>query len=188
MQSMFAFPSLLTEEDRERCADWKLPLCFVRRRHLEAIEEPGDKEQQSWRMKERVSALVFVCLFGCGCECKCEYASVGNLIYSFCLSRLSLVLSFSSVFFCSFVLFSSAVMDQMKTVSVALVLCLNVGVDPPDVLKPSPCARMECWLSEFLLKKSSSHFYLPVFKTICMHTKIPYCCLHAHTHCDFFCY
>jgi hypothetical protein len=34
----------------------------------------------------------------------------------------------------------------MKTVSVALVLALNIGVDPPDVLKPSPCARMECWI------------------------------------------
>lgn len=37
---------------------------------------------------------------------------------------------------------------QMKTVSVALVLCLNVGVDPPDVVKTSPCARLECWIGE----------------------------------------
>lgn len=34
----------------------------------------------------------------------------------------------------------------MKTVSVALVLCLNVGVDPPDVFKIQPCARLECWI------------------------------------------
>ena len=34
----------------------------------------------------------------------------------------------------------------MKTTSVALVLCLNIGVDPPDVIKISPCARLECWL------------------------------------------
>lgn len=34
----------------------------------------------------------------------------------------------------------------MKTVSVALVLCLNVGVDPPDVVKTQPCARLECWI------------------------------------------
>ena len=34
----------------------------------------------------------------------------------------------------------------MKTVSVALVLCLNVGVDPPDVVKPNPCARLEAWV------------------------------------------
>uniref|UniRef100_A0A8C6Q7M4 Raptor N-terminal CASPase-like domain-containing protein n=1 Tax=Nannospalax galili TaxID=1026970 RepID=A0A8C6Q7M4_NANGA len=36
--------------------------------------------------------------------------------------------------------------DRMKTVRVALVLCLNVGVDPPDVVKTTPCARLECWI------------------------------------------
>lgn len=34
----------------------------------------------------------------------------------------------------------------MKTGCVALVLCLNTSVDPPDVIKISPCARMECWI------------------------------------------
>lgn len=34
----------------------------------------------------------------------------------------------------------------MKTGCVALVLCLNISVDPPDVIKISPCARMECWI------------------------------------------
>ena len=34
----------------------------------------------------------------------------------------------------------------MKTVRVALVLCLNIGTDPPDVVKTSPCARDECWI------------------------------------------
>ncbi|KAL4593841.1 hypothetical protein GN956_G26308 [Arapaima gigas] len=41
---------------------------------------------------------------------------------------------------------TSLFFPQMKTVSVALVLCLNVGVDPPDVVKTSPCARLECWI------------------------------------------
>ena len=36
--------------------------------------------------------------------------------------------------------------ERMKTVSVALVICLNVGVDPPDVTKTDPCARQECWV------------------------------------------
>lgn len=36
----------------------------------------------------------------------------------------------------------------MKTVSVALVLCLNVGVDPPDIVKTQPCARLECWIGK----------------------------------------
>ncbi|MGH0168227.1 UNVERIFIED_CONTAM: hypothetical protein FKN15_054157 [Acipenser sinensis] len=43
--------------------------------------------------------------------------------------------------------------DRMKTVSVALVLCLNVGVDPPDVVKTSPCARLECWIGGFKLTR-----------------------------------
>ncbi|KAK4392361.1 Regulatory-associated protein of TOR 1 [Sesamum angolense] len=36
--------------------------------------------------------------------------------------------------------------ERMKTGCVALVLCLNISVDPPDVIKISPCARMECWI------------------------------------------
>jgi Raptor N-terminal CASPase like domain len=36
--------------------------------------------------------------------------------------------------------------ERLKTTAVALVLCLNIGVDPPDVIKISPCARLECWL------------------------------------------
>ena len=35
--------------------------------------------------------------------------------------------------------------ERMKTAGVALVLCLNLGTDPPDVIKPVPCARRECW-------------------------------------------
>jgi len=36
--------------------------------------------------------------------------------------------------------------ERLKTSSVALVVCLNIGVDPPDVIKISPCARLECWV------------------------------------------
>jgi regulator-associated protein of mTOR len=39
--------------------------------------------------------------------------------------------------------------QRMKTVSVALVVCLNIGTDPPDVVKTSPCARLECWVDPF---------------------------------------
>lgn len=35
--------------------------------------------------------------------------------------------------------------EKMRTVGLALVVCLNIGVDPPDVVKPNPCARKECW-------------------------------------------
>ncbi|KZV17160.1 regulatory-associated protein of TOR 1-like [Dorcoceras hygrometricum] len=41
--------------------------------------------------------------------------------------------------------------DRMKTGCVALVLCLNISVDPPDVIKISPCARMECWIDPFTM-------------------------------------
>lgn len=43
----------------------------------------------------------------------------------------------------------------MKTVSVALVLCLNVGVDPPDIVKTQPCARLECWIGSFIYISSA---------------------------------
>ena len=26
---------------------------------------------------------------------------------------------------------------------IVLTLCLNIGVDPPDVVKPDPCAKLE---------------------------------------------
>jgi Raptor N-terminal CASPase like domain len=36
--------------------------------------------------------------------------------------------------------------DRMKTVGVGLVVALNVGTDPPDVVKPHPCAVLQCWM------------------------------------------
>ena len=36
--------------------------------------------------------------------------------------------------------------DRLKTVSAALAICLNIGVDPPDVIKTTPCAKLECWV------------------------------------------
>lgn len=46
---------------------------------------------------------------------------------------------------------------QMKTEIVALVLCLNIGVDPPDVLKVSPCARLECWIGNIIKHNLIQH-------------------------------
>ncbi|CAH8391318.1 unnamed protein product [Eruca vesicaria subsp. sativa] len=39
--------------------------------------------------------------------------------------------------------------ERMKTGCVALVVCLNITVDPPDVIKISPCARVEAWIDPF---------------------------------------
>ncbi|KAJ3050506.1 hypothetical protein HK097_008544 [Rhizophlyctis rosea] len=41
--------------------------------------------------------------------------------------------------------------ERLKTVSVALVLCLNIAIDPPDVVKTNPCAKLECWVDPFSL-------------------------------------
>ena len=46
--------------------------------------------------------------------------------------------------------------ERMKTVSVALVLCMNLGTDPPDVVKTSPCARMECWMDSSELQADNA--------------------------------
>ncbi|KAL6889264.1 raptor N-terminal caspase like domain-containing protein [Trichoderma longibrachiatum] len=35
--------------------------------------------------------------------------------------------------------------DRLKTVSAALAVCLNIGVDPPDQLKTNPGAKLEAW-------------------------------------------
>jgi regulator-associated protein of mTOR len=37
------------------------------------------------------------------------------------------------------------VMKGQKTISAVLVLCLNLGVDPPDIMKTYPCAKLEAW-------------------------------------------
>jgi hypothetical protein len=36
--------------------------------------------------------------------------------------------------------------SRLKTFSAALVLCLNLGIDPPDIVKTVPCAKLECWV------------------------------------------
>ncbi|GAO50281.1 hypothetical protein G7K_4411-t1 [Saitoella complicata NRRL Y-17804] len=46
--------------------------------------------------------------------------------------------------------------ERLKTVSAALVVCLNIGVDPPDIVKTSPCAKLECWIDPFSLPASKS--------------------------------
>ena len=35
--------------------------------------------------------------------------------------------------------------ERQKTISAVLVICLNLGVDPPDVMKTYPCAKFEAW-------------------------------------------
>ena len=36
--------------------------------------------------------------------------------------------------------------ERVKTTAVALCICLNIGVDPPDIVRPQHSARLECWI------------------------------------------
>lgn len=36
--------------------------------------------------------------------------------------------------------------ERQKTISAVLVLCLNIGTDPPDIMKTYPCAKLEAWV------------------------------------------
>jgi regulator-associated protein of mTOR len=47
--------------------------------------------------------------------------------------------------------------DRLKTVSAVLALCLNIGVDPPDVIKTNPCAKEECWIDPATVQAASSN-------------------------------
>ncbi|KAF2643093.1 WD repeat-containing protein-like protein mip1 [Massarina eburnea CBS 473.64] len=47
--------------------------------------------------------------------------------------------------------------DRLKTVSAVLALCLNIGVDPPDVIKTNPCAKEECWVDPTVTSQTPGH-------------------------------
>ncbi|KAI8374753.1 raptor N-terminal caspase like domain-containing protein [Radiomyces spectabilis] len=46
--------------------------------------------------------------------------------------------------------------ERIKTVSGLLVVCLRIGTDPPDIVKTSPCAELECWIDPFALVPTKS--------------------------------
>ncbi|KIY73326.1 WD40 repeat-like protein [Cylindrobasidium torrendii FP15055 ss-10] len=40
----------------------------------------------------------------------------------------------------------NSTLGKLKTANAALILCLNLEVDPPDIVKTQPCAALECWV------------------------------------------
>jgi hypothetical protein len=46
--------------------------------------------------------------------------------------------------------------ERIKTVSGGLVVCLNIGVDPPDLHRPSPSSKLQCWIDPFADTPSKS--------------------------------
>ncbi|KAJ5079023.1 regulatory-associated protein of mtor [Anaeramoeba ignava] len=48
------------------------------------------------------------------------------------------------------------IQSRKKTKSAILNLCLNIGVDPPDVEKPDPCSILECWINPLSLNEQKA--------------------------------
>ncbi|CAN8063241.1 unnamed protein product [Agarophyton chilense] len=46
--------------------------------------------------------------------------------------------------------------DRIRTVNGVLILCLNIGVDPPNISRLSPCARLEAWTEPNLQNPTDS--------------------------------
>lgn len=46
--------------------------------------------------------------------------------------------------------------ERMKTVGVCLVLALNIGTDPPDVNRPKPCAKLQCWMDPTVISRAKA--------------------------------
>ncbi|CAN0418679.1 unnamed protein product, partial [Discosporangium mesarthrocarpum] len=44
--------------------------------------------------------------------------------------------------------------ERMRTANVGLIMCLNIGTDPPDSLKTEPCAAKECWIDPSSMSRS----------------------------------
>ena len=45
---------------------------------------------------------------------------------------------------------------RMRTVGVGLILALNIGTDPPDTVKPHPCAVLQCWMDPRTVSRSKA--------------------------------
>ena len=46
--------------------------------------------------------------------------------------------------------------DKMRTAGVGLIMALNVGTDPPDVIKPNPCAKLQCWMDPLSVSRAKA--------------------------------
>lgn len=46
--------------------------------------------------------------------------------------------------------------SRLKTFNCGMFICLNIGVDPPDIVKTNPCAKLECWLDPTALPSTKA--------------------------------
>ncbi|KAJ1979308.1 Target of rapamycin complex 1 subunit kog1 [Dimargaris xerosporica] len=49
----------------------------------------------------------------------------------------------------NFRLFDWRTIDKTHTYGAIIALCLHIGTDPPDIIKPEVCAKMEAWVDPF---------------------------------------
>lgn len=55
--------------------------------------------------------------------------------------------------------------SRLKTHAAALVICLNIATDPPDIVKTKPCAKLECWVDPSTMRpEKACSFLLPLFQ------------------------
>lgn len=72
----------LADEEEADMNDWKLPLAFMKKRHLEKIE--GSKAlAQSWRMKDRVSLLLVLFFFLYWCKAHASRVGEGKNLHRY---------------------------------------------------------------------------------------------------------
>ena len=63
----------------------------------------------------------------------------------------------------AFKLFLRSVSFKMKTVSAAVVVCLNLSMDPPGITKGTEWSRIESWFSEWSIGSHDSCVWSFIF-------------------------
>lgn len=53
--------------------------------------------------------------------------------------------------------------SRLKTHAAALVICLNIATDPPDIIKTKPCAKLECWVDPSTMRPEKARMSAPPF-------------------------
>jgi hypothetical protein len=70
--------------------------------------------------------------------------------------KRSIVSSFSAIYLRELMVVPWRLRSRLKTFNCGMFICLNIGVDPPDVVKTNPCAKLECWLDPTALPSSKA--------------------------------
>ena len=146
---------------------------FTSERHVipdnNYADQRDSKQVNPWRLVERVSALALD-------QTRVKFLSVCVLwVFSHTTYICYLCNSlYVWIYICVY-------NDQMRTAYGVLVYCLNIGIDPPNVVRTQPCASLECWTGMYALV--SVYCWLSLSEErrfeICVHI---YVCLHMYVY------